>query len=201
MGNRLQAGKPSRYTISHPEELSLAIPQGVCTVSTSERWGVNRYSCTSPIFVVSVCISWCLTEGCSNGGHGPMWLWRTLLLYFNFVYPVTLMWYLHQDPALFSGSLRNNLDPFNQYADDELWTALDHAHLRPFVQTLPAGLEHECGEGGSNFRCVIPSSHSLSNWFFVTTAGAPCFITVYALVTTAGAPCSITVYALACSLL
>jgi len=53
---------------------------------------------------------------------------------------------------LFSGSLRNNLDPFGQYSDTDLWTALDHAHLRSFVQTLPTGLEHECGEGGTNFR-------------------------------------------------
>ena len=56
---------------------------------------------------------------------------------------------------LFSGSLRNNLDPFNEYSDSQLWTALEHAHLRPFVQTLATGLEHECGEGGTNFRFIL----------------------------------------------
>jgi len=59
---------------------------------------------------------------------------------------------VRQDAVLFSGSLRSNLDPFNQYADSALWTALDHAHLRPFVESLMAGLDHECGEGGTNFR-------------------------------------------------
>ena len=30
-----------------------------------------------------------------------------------------------QDPVLFSGSLRKNLDPFNRYGDSELWNALE----------------------------------------------------------------------------
>jgi len=45
-----------------------------------------------------------------------------------------------------------NLDPFDRYADDELWIALEHAHLRDFVATLPAGLNYEVGEGGQNLR-------------------------------------------------
>ncbi|KAK2159275.1 hypothetical protein LSH36_155g02029 [Paralvinella palmiformis] len=57
---------------------------------------------------------------------------------------------LPQDPVLFSGDLRMNLDPFDRYADDELWIALEHAHLRDFVATLPAGLNYEVGEGGQN---------------------------------------------------
>ncbi|KAI0238037.1 Multidrug resistance-associated protein 1 [Lamellibrachia satsuma] len=57
---------------------------------------------------------------------------------------------LPQDPVLFSGSLRMNLDPFDRHLDPELWEALEHAHLKPFVDSLPAQLEHECGEGGQN---------------------------------------------------
>ncbi|XP_078257640.1 ATP-binding cassette sub-family C member 3-like [Rhinoraja longicauda] len=55
-----------------------------------------------------------------------------------------------QDPVLFSGSLRMNLDPFERYSDDEVWTSLELSHLKQFVQSLPAGLEHECSEGGEN---------------------------------------------------
>ncbi|XP_016840836.1 multidrug resistance-associated protein 1 isoform X3 [Nasonia vitripennis] len=55
-----------------------------------------------------------------------------------------------QDPVLFSGSLRLNLDPFNKCSDDDLWRALAHAHLKDFVQTLPNGLSHEVTEGGDN---------------------------------------------------
>ena len=29
-----------------------------------------------------------------------------------------------QDPVLFRGSIRKNLDPFNEHSDDKLWDAL-----------------------------------------------------------------------------
>ena len=57
-----------------------------------------------------------------------------------------------QDPVLFSGSLRMNLDPFEAYADQEVWTALEHAHLKEFVKGQAAGLNHEVTEGGENLR-------------------------------------------------
>ncbi|XP_043498528.1 multidrug resistance-associated protein 1 isoform X2 [Polistes fuscatus] len=55
-----------------------------------------------------------------------------------------------QDPVLFSGTLRMNLDPFDQHTDDEVWRALEHAHLKSFVQNLLNGLLHEVSEGGDN---------------------------------------------------
>ncbi|XP_020713183.1 multidrug resistance-associated protein 1 isoform X11 [Ceratitis capitata] len=55
-----------------------------------------------------------------------------------------------QDPVLFSGTLRINLDPFEVKSDDELWKALELSHLKSFVKTLPAGLNHEINEGGEN---------------------------------------------------
>uniref|UniRef100_A0A6Q2X4Z6 Multidrug resistance-associated protein 1 n=1 Tax=Esox lucius TaxID=8010 RepID=A0A6Q2X4Z6_ESOLU len=55
-----------------------------------------------------------------------------------------------QDPVLFSGSLRMNLDPFDGYSDEEVWRALELAHLKSFVSGLPDKLKHECSEGGEN---------------------------------------------------
>uniref|UniRef100_A0A8C8SZK8 Multidrug resistance-associated protein 1 n=1 Tax=Pelusios castaneus TaxID=367368 RepID=A0A8C8SZK8_9SAUR len=55
-----------------------------------------------------------------------------------------------QDPVLFSGSLRMNLDPFDKYSDEEVWTSLELAHLKNFVSSLPDKLNHECSEGGEN---------------------------------------------------
>ncbi|XP_078481138.1 multidrug resistance-associated protein 1-like [Ciona intestinalis] len=55
-----------------------------------------------------------------------------------------------QDPVLFSGSLRMNLDPFDQYEDNELWDALEHSHLKDYVVGLPNKLENEVSEGGEN---------------------------------------------------
>ena len=45
-----------------------------------------------------------------------------------------------------------NLDPFDNHSDEDLWQALEHAHLKAYVQSLPAGLQHECSEGGENLR-------------------------------------------------
>ncbi|KAK2499996.1 hypothetical protein MC885_018508 [Smutsia gigantea] len=55
-----------------------------------------------------------------------------------------------QDPVLFSGSLRMNLDPFSSYSDEEVWRALELAHLRSFVAGLQLGLSHEVAEAGDN---------------------------------------------------
>lgn len=40
-----------------------------------------------------------------------------------------------QDAVLFSGTLRMNLDPFNRHTDEEIWTALEHAHLKSFIKS------------------------------------------------------------------
>ncbi len=57
-----------------------------------------------------------------------------------------------QDPVLFSGSLRFNMDPAEYYADVEVWAALEQAHLKSFVNNLKEGLAYECGEDGENLR-------------------------------------------------
>ncbi|XP_041354291.1 ATP-binding cassette sub-family C member 4-like [Gigantopelta aegis] len=56
-----------------------------------------------------------------------------------------------QDPVLFTGSLRHNLDPFNQHDDQQLWRALEEVQLKPAIEDLPGKLEMEVSEGGINF--------------------------------------------------
>lgn len=56
-----------------------------------------------------------------------------------------------QEPVLFSGSLRYNLDPFDEYPDDKLWRALKEVKLEEAVNELPSGLSSKINEGGSNF--------------------------------------------------
>ncbi|XP_044597658.1 multidrug resistance-associated protein 1 isoform X2 [Cotesia glomerata] len=55
-----------------------------------------------------------------------------------------------QDPVLFSGTLRLNLDPFDVHTDEQIWQALEHAHLKAFAKTLPNGLMYLVSEGGDN---------------------------------------------------
>lgn len=55
-----------------------------------------------------------------------------------------------QDPTLFMGTLRNNLDRYREFTDEEIWTALRKARLEAFVKALPLGLEAPVQESGSN---------------------------------------------------
>ena len=55
-----------------------------------------------------------------------------------------------QDPVLFSGTLRFNLDPTDRFQDADIHRALKQAHLTDLVQTLKAGLNEQVSEGGKN---------------------------------------------------
>ena len=55
-----------------------------------------------------------------------------------------------QDPVLFGGTLRYNMDPFLQHADDELWRALDRVSLGQTVRRLAGGLDYLVSEYGTN---------------------------------------------------
>ncbi|KAF7646051.1 hypothetical protein LDENG_00194370, partial [Lucifuga dentata] len=55
-----------------------------------------------------------------------------------------------QDPVLFSGTLRMNLDPFDRFSDEEIWRVLELSHLKEYVAGLQEGLQHEVAEGGEN---------------------------------------------------
>ncbi|KAL6843839.1 hypothetical protein ACP4OV_026410 [Aristida adscensionis] len=56
-----------------------------------------------------------------------------------------------QAPVLFSGSVRFNLDPFNEHNDADLWEALERAHLKDVIRRNALGLDAEVSEAGENF--------------------------------------------------
>ncbi|CAE8624104.1 unnamed protein product [Polarella glacialis] len=56
-----------------------------------------------------------------------------------------------QDPILFSGELRKNLDPLGVRTDAEVWAALKGCSLCVLVESLEGGLSAKVAEGGINF--------------------------------------------------
>eukprot|EP00762_Andalucia_godoyi_P000617 ANDGO_05406.mRNA.1 ABC transporter C family member 2 len=56
-----------------------------------------------------------------------------------------------QDPFLFSGTVRSNLDPFDDHEDQDVWRALERAHLKDVVADLPLKLSAPVSEYGGNF--------------------------------------------------
>ena len=55
-----------------------------------------------------------------------------------------------QDPVIFSGNIRRNLDPLDEYTDDQLWKSLQQSHLSSFISAKEEGLEYVITEGGEN---------------------------------------------------
>lgn len=60
------------------------------------------------------------------------------------------MFCIPQDPFLFSGTLRANLDPLGEFTDDEVWSALRKANLFDTIDSL-GGLKCCIDGSGSNF--------------------------------------------------
>jgi ABC-type multidrug transport system fused ATPase/permease subunit len=56
-----------------------------------------------------------------------------------------------QEPVLFSGPLRESVDPFGEFSDTEVLDSLTRVGLGPKVSQLASGLRSEVYEGGSNF--------------------------------------------------
>lgn len=116
-----------RFIIS-PQAYSVSL----AIASLLEGWGQSRNASTSNP-VIFPC------------------LWGLWLLMGTRLPPSKALLY-SQEPILFSGTLRRNLDPFGNYSEEDLWHALTLSHLHTFVSSQPAGLDFECSEGGENLR-------------------------------------------------
>ncbi|KAK6120739.1 hypothetical protein DH2020_045521 [Rehmannia glutinosa] len=56
-----------------------------------------------------------------------------------------------QDPTMFEGTVRGNLDPLEQYSDAEIWEALDKCQLGDILRQKPDKLESTVVENGENW--------------------------------------------------
>ena len=55
-----------------------------------------------------------------------------------------------QDPVMFSSDVRFNLDPFNEFSEEEIWEVLQHVNMKDYVMNLPHKLQEVVAEGGEN---------------------------------------------------
>ncbi|KAG8432958.1 hypothetical protein GDO86_017284 [Hymenochirus boettgeri] len=132
------------FALRYREDLDLALRNINVTIQGGEkvgivgRTGAGKSSLTLGLFRINEAAAGeIVIDGCNIAKIGLH----------DLRFKITI---IPQDPVLFSGTLRMNLDPFDKYTDDDVWTALELAHLKNFVSGLPDKLSHECAEGGEN---------------------------------------------------
>ncbi|KAL5203378.1 hypothetical protein ABZP36_014330 [Zizania latifolia] len=56
-----------------------------------------------------------------------------------------------QEPTLFRGSVRSNVDPLGLHKDEDIWEALDKCQLKKAISALPGLLESPVSDDGENW--------------------------------------------------
>ncbi|XP_030343631.1 canalicular multispecific organic anion transporter 1 [Strigops habroptila] len=132
------------YKVRYRPELELVLQGITCNIGSTEkigivgRTGAGKSSLTNCLFrVLEAAGGMILIDEVDIATIGLHDLRSNLTI-------------IPQDPVLFTGTLRMNLDPFDQYTDEEVWKALELAHLKTYVQDLPKGLFYVVSEGGEN---------------------------------------------------
>ncbi|XP_069836112.1 ATP-binding cassette sub-family C member 2-like [Dendropsophus ebraccatus] len=132
------------YKARYRSELDLVLHGISCTVDSMEkvgivgRTGAGKSSLTNCLFrIIEAAGGKIVIDGVDISTIGLHDLRNKLTI-------------IPQDPVLFSGTLRMNLDPFDQYTDEEIWKALELSHLKPYVEGLQEKLSYEVSEGGEN---------------------------------------------------
>ncbi|KAM8738721.1 ATP-binding cassette sub-family C member 2 isoform 1-T2 [Acanthopagrus schlegelii] len=132
------------YKVRYRPGLDLVLHGITCDISSTEkigivgRTGAGKSSLTNCLFrIIEAAEGRILIDGVDISLIGLHDLRNRLTI-------------IPQDPVLFSGSLRMNLDPFDRFSDEDIWRVLELSHLKEYVAGLQEGLQHEVAEGGEN---------------------------------------------------
>ncbi|XP_030603605.1 canalicular multispecific organic anion transporter 1-like [Archocentrus centrarchus] len=132
------------YKVRYRPELDLVLHGVTCDIDSTEkigivgRTGAGKSSLTNCLFrIIEAAEGRILIDDIDISTIGLHDLRNRLTI-------------IPQDPVLFSGSLRMNLDPFDKFSDEEIWRVLELSHLKDYVSGLQEGLQHEVAEGGEN---------------------------------------------------
>ncbi|CAG2108667.1 unnamed protein product, partial [Medioppia subpectinata] len=114
-----------------------------CVIKSGEkvgivgRTGAGKSSIISALFRMVEPNGDIIMDGLSVGGIGLRELRSKISI-------------IPQDPVVFTGSVRKNLDPFGEYSDQYIWSALEEVQLKGAVGDLPGQLDAQLAEGGAN---------------------------------------------------
>lgn len=132
------------YKVRYRPELDLVLHGITCDISSTEkigivgRTGAGKSSLTNCLFrIIEAAEGRILIDNVDIATIGLHDLRNGLTI-------------IPQDPVVFSGTLRMNLDPFDKFSDEEIWTVLELSHLKDYVAGLDKKLQHEVAEGGEN---------------------------------------------------
>uniref|UniRef100_A0A3P8P981 ATP-binding cassette, sub-family C (CFTR/MRP), member 2 n=1 Tax=Astatotilapia calliptera TaxID=8154 RepID=A0A3P8P981_ASTCA len=132
------------YKVRYRPELDLVLHGITCDINSTEkigivgRTGAGKSSLTNCLFrIIEAAEGRILIDDVDIATIGLHDLRHRLTI-------------IPQDPVLFSGSLRMNLDPFDKFSDEEIWRVLELSHLKSYVSGLQEGLQHKVAEGGEN---------------------------------------------------
>lgn len=72
-----------------------------------------------------------------NHHSGSYWIWHVHYIDFNQPSGLASNFHLwNQDPTVFEGTIRFNIDPFDEFPDARLWEAVQSVQLMPYIRTL-----------------------------------------------------------------
>ncbi|KAI9333150.1 P-loop containing nucleoside triphosphate hydrolase protein [Zopfochytrium polystomum] len=136
----------SNVSLRYAPELPLVLDRVSFSVNGGERVGIvgrtgsGKSSLMQALFrMVEVSNGTITVDGVDTSSLGLTDLRRGLAI-------------IPQDPTLFGGTFRSNLDPFSEHSDAQMWDALERAGLKRSVGELlgDKGLDAPVAEGGEN---------------------------------------------------